>query len=345
MSSGSGTAALTFSYTVQPNDSTADLQVQSLLTNGGTIKDGNGNDAGLANAATDLHLQVDTTAPSASSIVAAGANPNNATVETFTVTFSESVAGVDATDFTAATTGTVADTGIAVTAVSGSVYTVTVNGVTGDGTLGLNLNASGTGIADAAGNAISGGATGQIYTVGHTPPTVTSINTADASSNNLSTEHFTVTFSTDVSLNPPDITDFSLHATGTVSGTVASVAAVSGSVYTVTVTGVTGDGTLRLDLNTSGSTITDAVRQHADGGAHRRPELYHRPHRARSADVGAGARYRDIECRRPHQRSGHHRYPGRERRHPALQDRRRHRAFRRPRRTSPPTARPMARIW
>ena len=173
--SGSGTAALTFSYTVQPNDSTADLQVQSLLTNGGTIKDGNGNDAGLANAATDLHLQVDTTAPSASSIAAAGANPNNATVETFTVTFSESVAGVDATDFAAATTGTVADTGIAVTPVSGSVYTVTVNGVTGDGTLGLNLNASGTGIADAAGNAISGGATGQIYTIEHTPPAVSSV--------------------------------------------------------------------------------------------------------------------------------------------------------------------------
>jgi uncharacterized repeat protein (TIGR03803 family) len=63
-SGGTGTSALTFSYTVQPGDNIADLQVQGLLLNGGTIKDGAGSNASVANAVADLHLQIDTTAPS-----------------------------------------------------------------------------------------------------------------------------------------------------------------------------------------------------------------------------------------------------------------------------------------
>ena len=149
---------------MQPNDTAADLQVQSLLLNGGTIRDGAGTDAVTTSAATDLHLQVDTTAPTVSSIVAGGFNPNYGGSEQFRVNFSESVTGVDASDFTVATSGT-ADTGFTVTPVSGSVYTVTVDGVSGTGTLGLNLNASGTGIADLAGNAISGGFTGGNYAI------------------------------------------------------------------------------------------------------------------------------------------------------------------------------------
>jgi microcystin-dependent protein len=60
---GSGSSALVFTYTVQSNDNTPDLQVQGLLLGGGTIQDGAGHNANLANAAADLHLQVDTTAP------------------------------------------------------------------------------------------------------------------------------------------------------------------------------------------------------------------------------------------------------------------------------------------
>ena len=71
------------------------------------------------------------------------------------------------------TGGTIADTGISISG-NGASYTVTVTGVTGDGTLGLNLNNAGTGIADLAGNAIAGGFTGQVYTIEHTPPSVSS---------------------------------------------------------------------------------------------------------------------------------------------------------------------------
>ena len=58
---GSGTSALTFSYTVQPGDDAADLQVTGLnLPNGATIKDGTG--LSLSNAVTgNLGIQIDTT--------------------------------------------------------------------------------------------------------------------------------------------------------------------------------------------------------------------------------------------------------------------------------------------
>jgi len=63
----------------------------------------------------------------------------NATSVSYAVTFSEAVTGVDPTDFTLALTGSVAATTPAVVSGTGSVYTVTVSGITGIGTPGLNL--------------------------------------------------------------------------------------------------------------------------------------------------------------------------------------------------------------
>src|SRR5208282_1323656 len=68
--------------------------------------------------------------------------------------FSEAVTGVDPTDFQLATTGTVGTTLTQVTPVSASVYTVTVSGITGDGTLGLNLIDDDS-IHDLAGNPLT----------------------------------------------------------------------------------------------------------------------------------------------------------------------------------------------
>src|SRR5579862_6232975 len=82
--------------------------------------------------------------------VPAGPITNAATVA-YTVLFSEPVTGVDPTDFKLAATGTVGSTLTQVTPVSGSVYTVTVSGITGNGTLGLNLVDNGS-IRDVAGD-------------------------------------------------------------------------------------------------------------------------------------------------------------------------------------------------
>ncbi len=98
----------------------------------------------------------------------------NASSVSYTVTFSEVVTGVAAADFQLALGGTAAGTVSQVTPISGSVYTVTVSGVTGNGTLGLNLVDNGT-IRDLAGNPlIQQNATAafqaeQTYTVGDVP--------------------------------------------------------------------------------------------------------------------------------------------------------------------------------
>ncbi len=194
------------------------------------------------------------------SIDTVGSSPNNASSDQFTVTFSDflgAVSGVSTASFVLAESGT-ASGSIASVSGSGDSYTVTVNSVTGDGTLGLNLISPGNGITDAAGNSLSAGFVGQTYTVEHTPPSVSSIDTVGSSSNNGGTEQFTVAFSEAVT--GVTASDFALTDTGSVTGTIASISG-SGSSYTVTVTGATGTGTMRLDLKSSGTGIAERGRQ------------------------------------------------------------------------------------
>src|SRR5262249_28413477 len=71
---GSGSNALTFSYTVCPGDDTNDLAVTGTNPTGATVSDGAGNSADLSGAATNPAgvLQIDTIAPTVPSIVASG---------------------------------------------------------------------------------------------------------------------------------------------------------------------------------------------------------------------------------------------------------------------------------
>jgi len=249
---------LTFRYTVQAGDTDTDgiAVAGSVALNGGTIRDAVGNDATLAfTPPNTTGVLVDTTAPSVGSIVRADANPTAAGSVTFTVTFDESVSGVSFGDFDLTSTGSVSGASVTgVTAVSGSTYTVTVNTGTGTGTLRLNLKNTGTGIQDTAGNAIATGFTGgEVYTIDKTQPTATLVATSPT---NGTTVAYTVTFSeavTGVSTSSFGLT------TGGVSG--ASVASVTGSgtTYTVTVNTGTGDGTVRLTLPASGTGVTDAA--------------------------------------------------------------------------------------
>lgn len=84
----------------------------------------------------------------------------------FRLVWSEPVTGVDVGDFVLTKSGTADGTLADVTPVSDSVYDITVSGVSGDGTIRVDRRSSGTGIADLAGNAVSGGFTGgQVYTI------------------------------------------------------------------------------------------------------------------------------------------------------------------------------------
>ncbi len=116
-------------------------------------------------------LVVDYSAPTLNTIsrqVPGTVNTAAASV-TYRVAFNEGVTGVDVTDFAlTVVSGTPTGTIASVNPVSTSVYDVAVNTIAGQGQLRLDLKASGTGIADLAGNALADGGftTGDFYIAG-----------------------------------------------------------------------------------------------------------------------------------------------------------------------------------
>jgi CSLREA domain-containing protein len=163
--SGTGTTTLTFNYVVQSGDTSSDLDyvgINALALNGGTIQDAAANNAALmlfnpgasGSLGYNKAIVIDGTAPTVLSSLRTDANPTNAASVHFTVTFSESVTGVAAGDFTLTTTGV---SGASVTSVSGSGATrnITVNSGTGNGTIRLDIPVSAT-ITDPAGNPLAG---------------------------------------------------------------------------------------------------------------------------------------------------------------------------------------------
>ena len=106
--------------------------------------------------------------PSVASIAPQGTPSASATSIDFTVTFSEEVNGVDATDFALTATGTASGTlGTPYSADGGITWTVPVTAISGTGSVRLDLNSSGTGIeSTAAAKPIAGGfATGTVHNV------------------------------------------------------------------------------------------------------------------------------------------------------------------------------------
>ncbi|MGM8063374.1 DUF4347 domain-containing protein, partial [Vogesella indigofera] len=241
------------SYTLDLSSVTTVAGTYVLTLNSSDITDTSGN--ALVAAVSDSFV-IDKTAPAAAAIVRASANPSNSGSLNFTVVFTEAVSGVGSSDFTLTGTASSGASIASVTRVSDSVYTVAVSGASGNGTLGLDLKSSGTGIADLAGNAITGGATGQLYTLDNTAPSVVGISRTGAQYTPGGSVSFTVTFNSDV--NGVSAGDFTLSKGN---GVVASDSDISvsgsGSTYTVTVANVSGDGTLGLQLKSSGTGITD----------------------------------------------------------------------------------------
>ena len=124
------------------------------------VSDGEGGTNSQAIAVTVTRTDVDDTPPSIVSIVATDPTRTNAATIDYTVTFSEAVTGVDASQFAVATTGNITGASVdSVTEIAGSngtQYTVAVNTGTGDGTIALQL--AGAAIHDLAGNGLPGGA-------------------------------------------------------------------------------------------------------------------------------------------------------------------------------------------
>jgi hypothetical protein len=223
---------------------------------------------GLGNGSFTSIYPVDKSLPVVTGIVRADPNPTVSGSVNFSVTFSEDVTRVDASDFALDITGGISGAVVAEVIGSGKNYTVMVNTGTGDGTLRLDLIDDQTIYdsvfhqlgEDGAGN---GNYTlGEAYTVDRNAPVVLRSLRADANPTTADSVSFNVTFSEAVS--GVDASDFLLTTTDRISG--ASIIVLSGSANTYTVTAATGSGNggLRLDLIDNDS-IVDSVNKPLGG--------------------------------------------------------------------------------
>lgn len=230
--------------------------------------------AGNTSTAPDQVLIIDKTPPTVSSIVRAGPSQLvNAGPLAWTVTFSEPVSGVAASNFGFATSGlTGTPTVSGVTADDGApsaVWTVSVGmggvGGTNAGSIGLNLT-GGAGVVDAVGNALSTTSfMGATYTYDTANPTVTGVSStlADGAYTVGQVVPVTVTFSEPVTVTgTPQLT----LATGSSATTDLDLISVSGgTTLTFEYTVEDGDTSPDLDyastsaLALNGGTITDAA--------------------------------------------------------------------------------------
>lgn len=220
------------------------------------IVDGAGNQMNVAYTSGQSYT-IDKTPPAVSSITRASANPTNAASVDFTVTFTESVSGVAAGNFTFTVTGI---SGHSITGITGTgtTRTVTVNTGTGTGTLRLNLGSASPAISDASGNNLAATfLTGEVYTVDKTGPVVTSITRVGSNPTNAANLDFLVTF--DEAATGVDATNFSLAVTGGVTGASITNVVGTGTTRTVTVARGTGEGTIELELASATPAITDAL--------------------------------------------------------------------------------------
>jgi hypothetical protein len=121
---------------------------------------------------TVLQQPADCTPPACQSLDVDGSPAADAVSVSWIVTFDETANNITTDDFELAATGSAAGTIDNVSAAAGTVVTVTVTNISGEGSLGLNLK-SGTDIADNPGNDGPEVFTGEIHTVAAGPRTGT----------------------------------------------------------------------------------------------------------------------------------------------------------------------------
>ena len=276
---GSGSNALTFSYTVGAGEDTGDLSVTSFNLNGSTVSDAATNDAVVAGAVTNPSgiLQIDTIAPTVSSVVASGGgidgsgngNLNAGHVVTLTVNLSDAVTvagGVPTLSLNNG--GTASYTGGSGSNALTFSYTVGAGEDTGDLSV-TSFNLNGSTVSDAATNdaVVAGAVTNPsgILQIDTIAPTVSSVVASgggiDGSGNgNLNAGHvvtLTVNLSDAVTV-AGGVPTLSLNNGGTASYTGGSGSNALTFSYTVGAGEDTGDLSV-TSFNLNGSTVSDAA--------------------------------------------------------------------------------------
>jgi hypothetical protein len=251
----SGPQALVFRYVPRTGDlDTHGITLVSALTLGnGTIRDAAGNTAILTlnNVPSTTGILVDGVAPTvvSSNRQSPVGETTNATSLIYRVTFSESVTNVSTNSFLVANpTGSVSASIASVVAVNGSssTFDVTLNNVSGNGTLRLDvkggdLNSTGV-VRDIANNEMGASfASGQTFSIDQTPPTV--IITSSAGANGGSTRNSPIPFSVTFS---EGVTGFETDDIAVTNGTVMGFSG-SGTSYTFNVT-PSANGPVQVNL-------------------------------------------------------------------------------------------------
>ncbi|MCT7991379.1 Ig-like domain-containing protein [Laspinema olomoucense] len=193
--------------------------------NVGAASDTAGNTS-TASTSSDNEVSYDNSIPTVTSIVPADANPSNAATVNYTVTFSETVTSVDASDFSLVA-GSIADAAITSVTGSGNTYIVAVNTGTGDGTIQLELNDD-----DSIINSLSvplggvgidnGSSIGQIYTIDKGGSTVTAIASTLADGSYTVGQVIPITVTFNKVLNVTGNPELSLNSGGTATYTSGS---------------------------------------------------------------------------------------------------------------------------
>ncbi len=196
-----------------------------------------------------------------SSLNRAGSTPNNSATVNWTLTFGSAVTGVTAANFSlsgAAATG--ASVGTPTTGNSGLTWTVPVTTGSTDGTLTLSL-ANATGFSSGLSTSLP--FAGQSYTMDKTLPGIV-IGSPSSSVTAGGPVSFTITYSdanfSSATLGSGNVT---VNSTGTASAGSVLVSG-SGTTWTVTLSGITGDGALGITIasgtasDTAGNTALGA---------------------------------------------------------------------------------------
>ncbi|WP_315709646.1 Ig-like domain-containing protein [Brenneria uluponensis] len=262
--SGSGSNTLTFSYTVQSGDLSADLDYVStsaLSLNGGTIIDSNSLDAtltlptvgGASGISAQKAIQVDGVRPTATIDMADTALKIGDT-SLVTITFSEAVSGFTNADLTVAN-GTLSSVG---SSDGGITWTATFTPTASidDATNVITLD--NTGVQDAAGNSGSGTTDSANYAIDTQRPTAT-ITLADSALKIGDTSLVTITFS-------EAVTGFTNADLTVANGTLSSVSSSDGGITwtaTFTPTASITDATNVITLDNTG--VQDAVGNSGSG--------------------------------------------------------------------------------
>ena len=164
---GSGSTTLTFRHVVRIGelDNIGIALGTRIEPRGATLRDTAGNDAALTlqGVASTDDVKIDAVAPTLTSFTRLDPSPTGAATASYTLVFSEAVTGLNLADLSVVRSGSATGALQSITQVDARTYTVVLGGLSGTGELFLQLNASGNGIADIAGNALVNGGVSQTY--------------------------------------------------------------------------------------------------------------------------------------------------------------------------------------